>query len=388
MDNVFFNESGRAQFDQANATIEQVNAYLASRGLTVAGARAVGGNKDGPDASWGGAASFADAFATLRFGARDNDGLAAALGSRSFADPAKLQEFVEGFTEVQAAIAAITAEAVPAFTASLTAVNDNFDGLSRRAQELGVAEAGLAEARAKALDALQAQRVETLRQSDVSLFVRNLVAAGNTQQAELARQAEAARLELEGLGRALDAMALPAEQRAARLLALEETQAAERLAIVTRYGDQASAALRQSLQSGESLMRDLAFGAASALAPEQRYFAAMTTLNQARQSLDAGGSLSDYTGIASQVLPVARDYLGTSQRYGGLVAEIGQVLASRGADAAGLSQILSAQVGSTDALATTFAVYGEQHLPIATATLAELRRLASAIEALMARKAA
>jgi hypothetical protein len=218
--------------------------------------------------------------------------------------------------------------------------------------------------------------------------VRNLVAAGNTQQAELARQAEAARLELEGLGRALDAMALPAEQRAARLLALEETQAAERLAIVTRYGDQASAALRQSLQSGESLMRDLAFGAASALAPEQRYFAAMTTLNQARQSLDAGGSLSDYTGIASQVLPVARDYLGTSQRYGGLVAEIGQVLASRGADAAGLSQILSAQVGSTDALATTFAVYGEQHLPIATATLAELRRLASAIEALMARKAA
>jgi tape measure domain-containing protein len=330
MDNVFFNESGRAQFDQANATIEQVNAYLASRGLTVAGARAVGGNKDGPDASWGGAASFADAFATLRFGARDNDGLAAALGSRSFADPAKLQQFVEGFTEVQAAIAAITAEAVPAFTASLAAVNDNFDGLSRRAQELGVAETGLAEARAKALDALQAQRVETLRQSDVSLFVRNLVAAGNTQQAELARQAEAARLELEGLGRALDAMALPAEQRAARILALEETQAAERLAIIERYGEQATAALRQAGGSIRQYLDGLATGTAAGASPTDRLAAAQAAFDRDRTLSMAGDrdALGRITGSADALLSAGRDMFASSPAFQQILSSVTSGLGS------------------------------------------------------------
>jgi hypothetical protein len=386
MDNVFFNESGAQQFQAANASIAQINEFLAARGLTVRGARAVSGNNRGPDGV--GAASFNDAFATFQFGAQDNAGLAAGLSGRSFGDPAALQAFVDGFLEVDALIRGLTADAVPAFTASITAVNDNFEAVRKRADELGVSMDGLADAQARAIGELEANRTEQLRASSASLEVRRLRAVGMGQNADLLAQAEAASAELRSFGDALDALAITAEDKGNRLVQLEEVQAAERAAIVARWGEQTNAALRQGLQSGESLMRDLAFGAASPLAPEQQFFAAMTTLNQARQDLDAGGSLSDYTSIAAQVLPVARDYLGTSQRYGGLVAEIGQVLATRGADSAGLSQIMAAQVNSTDAMGATLASLGARQVDELIGLRRDLGRLSSAVEAIISRQQA
>jgi hypothetical protein len=222
----------------------------------------------------------------------------------------------------------------------------------------------------------------------MSLEVRRLRAVGETEQAELLAQTEAANAEIRSFTASLDSLAIEAEDKANRLLQLEEVQAAERAAIVARWGEQANSALRRGLQSGESLMRELAFGAASPLAPEQQYFAAMTTLNQARQALESGGSLSDYTTIASQVLPVARDYLGTSQRYGGLVSEIGQVLARNGADGAGLSQILTAQVQSTDAMGATLAALGSRQVDELVELRREVGRLGSALEALISRRQA
>jgi hypothetical protein len=49
---------------------------------------------------------------------------------------------------------------------------------------------------------------------------------------------------------------------------------------------------------------------------------------------------------------------------------------------------LSAQVGSTDALHATFAAYGEQSLAVMNATLTDIRRLASAVEAMITRQQA
>jgi hypothetical protein len=388
MDDVFYNESGKAQFDQANAMIAQINEFLSSRGITLSGARAVGGNKNGPDASWGGAASFADAFATFQFGAKDNAGLAASLAGRTFDDPAKLQEFVDGFLVVQATIKQLTAEAVPGFTASIAAVNDNFAAVRTEAERLGASMDGLADAQARAIGELETARTEALRQSGANLQIRMLRATGLGEAADLMAQAEAAGAEMTAFGRVLDDLAITAEDKANRLVFLEQVQAAERAQIIERYGAQASDALRRGLQGGESLMRDLAFGSASPLAPEQQYFAAMTTLNQARQALDSGGSLSDYTAIASQVLPVARDYLGTSQRYGGLVAEVGQVLARAGADSAGLSQILTAQVQGTADMASTLAALGSRQVDELVGLRRELGRLSSAVEAIITRQMA
>lgn len=382
IDRTYYNESGAAAFQQAEQVVAAVNAYMSAHGLTVGGASIVEGNKDT-------AANLGAGFAGLRFSSASNAQLATYLNGQSFDDPAKLQAAVDGFTATQAVIESLTADAVPAFTASLKAVNDNFDAAGESARKYGLAEDALATARAKALDALEAARTETLRQTDASLEVRRLAAAGLTQDAELARQAEAARLEVTAFGTSLDALALTAEDKAARLVALEEVQAAERAAIIEKYGEQATAALKQDLDAGRSLLRDLAFGSASALAPEQRYFAALSTLNQAKQALDAGGSLSDYSAIAAQVLPVAHDYLGTSQRYGGLTAEISQVLASHGADgSAGLSQLINAQVGGFDGLQNVTLAIGD-------ATVSELKSLRTAfdrmnatLEALITRRSA
>jgi len=384
----WYNEAGAQQFAYADQQVAATNAMLQAAGLTVSGSRNVGGNKNGPDGRWGGAGTFEEAFADLRFRATDNAQLDSAITDRGFAGAQALAEFVEGFLAIEAVIKGLTSDAVPGFTASINAVNDNFAAVREEANRLGASMDGLAEAQLRAITEIEDARTEMLRSSVMSLEVRRLRAVGETEQAELMAQTEAANAEIRSFTASLDSLAIEAEDKANRLLQLEEVQAAERAAIVARWGEQANSALRRGLQSGESLMRELAFGAASPLAPEQQYFAAMTTLNQARQALESGGSLSDYTTIASQVLPVARDYLGTSQRYGGLVSEIGQVLARNGADGAGLSQILTAQVQSTDAMGATLAALGSRQVDELVELRREVGRLGSALEALISRRQA
>lgn len=301
MTDPFYDEIGRQYFQQATAMVQQVNAYMASRNLNVWGARAIGGSKDGMGGlGYGEAASMGELFASLNFGANDNERLNAALTGKAFDDPAKLQAFVEGFIQVQDTIAGLTDTAAEKLDKALAAVNKQFDDLAAKAREYGLSEDGLAAARERALQATR------------------------------------------------------------------EAAAGE----------------------GAALLREMTFGRSSALAPEQQYFAALSTLNQARRDLDAGGSVSSYAAIASQVLPVARDFLGTSTRYAGLAAEVAQAVGSRGGDTAGLSALLTAQVDGSSALQATFAAYGEQSLSVQSETLREMRRLVATMEALMTRQRA
>lgn len=324
MGNVFFNESGRQQFDQANATIAAINQYMASAGLTVSGARAVGGNKNGPDDSWGGAASFGEALGALRFQSKTDTRLTAYLGSQSFDDPAKLQQAVEGFKAAAAAIDALGKESVPAFTASLKAINDNFDSGVEQARKYGLAEDNLTTARAKALAAMESQRAETLRQSDVSLSIRRLAATGATMEAELARQTEAARLELEAFGNSLDALALGAADRAARLVQLEEVQAAERAAIIQRWGEQAAQALRQAGGNIRAYLDSLATGTAAGASPTDRLAAAQAAFEKDRL-LSMGGdrdALGRVTGSADALLSAGRDMFASAPEFQAILASV------------------------------------------------------------------
>jgi hypothetical protein len=158
---------------------------------------------------------------------------------------------------------------------------------------------------------------------------------------------------------------------------------------VTAARERATQAARDAaLGSGAGLLRELTFGAGSALAPEQQYFAALSTLNTARRDLDGGGTVDAFATVARDVLPVAKNFLGTSERYASLVAEVASAVTSRGGDPAGLGALLQAQVEGTDSLRDTFARYGEKQVDVASQTLAELRRLASTLEALIARRAA
>lgn len=389
MGSTFYNESGKAAFDEAAAGIAQLNQYLGARGITVGGSVAVGGNKDGPDYSNASAGTFAEGVSQLYYRSNNAqlDYAIANQRGRQFGSSAEMQTFVEGFYQASDALTALTAKPIPAFIQQLSAVNDNFGAAIAKANEYGLAVGEVTAAQQDAVAKLFEARAEQLRQSDIGLDIREMTAKGDTQGAELARQAESARQELANFGKALEDLGLTTEERAAKLVRLEQVQAAERMAVVEKFGKDATTALQTALGTN-SLLRELTYGASSALAPSQKYFAAMTDLNSAKSALDAGGSLADYTNVASAVLPVARDFLGTSTRYGTLAAEIGGVIASKGGDPANLAAIMSANVDMSAGLQATFAAYGDQQIMIATNTLGEMKRLSSLIEAFITRKAA
>jgi hypothetical protein len=69
-------------------------------------------------------------------------------------------------------------------------------------------------------------------------------------------------------------------------------------------------------------------------------------------------------------------------------AEGGAAQGTLSRDPAGLGALLAAQVDSTDNLAGIYARTANQQLDTARATLAELKRLASTLEALIARQTA
>lgn len=192
-----------------------------------------------------------------------------------------------------------------------------------------------------------------------------------------ATPAEKLNKQLEEIGKQFDALAAQARE-----YGLAEDG-------VTAARERATQAARDAaLGSGAGLLRELTFGGGSALAPEQQYFAALSTLNAARTDLAGGGSIDGFVSVARDVLPAARNFLGTSERYAALVAEVAGAITSRGGDPAGLGALLQAQVQGTDSLRETFARYGEKQVDVASQTLAELRRLASTLEALIARRVA
>ncbi len=362
IDRTYYNEEGAQAFAAADQLVAQTNAYLSARGLTVGGASIIGGNRNGADYSWADAGTLGEGFSRLRFGATDNAQLNTALGAKTFTDITGLQAFVEGFTQVQATIKGLTDEAVPAFTASLNAINKSFDDAHTAAVQYGVSEDGLTEARQRGIAALEAQRAETLRQSGVALSIRSLAATGATQEAELARQAEAARQEVDSFSRSLDALAISAEDKAARLVRLEEVQAQERAAIITRYAEQAAAALNQYGGGIRAFLDSLLTGTAAGASPTDRLAAAQTAFERDR-TLAMGGdrdALGRITQTAGTLLTAGRDVYASGAGYqsilSGVQSGLGNLPVVQGYDAqqaaslAAIQQALTAGTISTTTL--------------------------------------
>lgn len=190
-----------------------------------------------------------------------------------------------------------------------------------------------------------------------------------------------------------------AQQKLARQLEAVNDQFDQLAAKAREYGlseaglaaarERALAAVREQ-QSAEArgILAGLAYGPNSALAPEQQYFAALTSLRAAGRELEAGGSVSSYAAVAGQVLPVARGFLGTSTRYAAITAEVAQTVARAGGDPNGMAALLAASANGIGSLESTFAAYGERQVTVASATLSEIRRLAASLEALIARQEA
>ena len=365
------------QFAQEQQQVAAFNTWMQQAKIKAAGTYIVGGNND-PNLEHD-YASFAAGFNNLRFSAANDNRLNTALSGRAFTDPTQLADFTTFLTQTMAIL-----EKAPLndFATALKGVNDTYDAAIKKAQDYALAEGDLTAERDSRIADLTARRDLQASSLTAGLQVRYLRATGGTAQADLLAFDTAAAQERQQMTDQILAMGLASTQYAAdRMVDIERTLAAERLAIQEKYA-------ADSKRASQSLLTELTIGNQSALAPEQRYFAGLSLLNDARHSLDAGGALSDFTAVAQQVLPVARDFLGTSERYAALVAEIAGAVASKGGDPAGLSTLLQAQVDGTDALRDVFARYGDQQLTVASATLGELRRLASVLEALMARSLA
>lgn len=316
MSNQFYNDSGKAAFEEAATAIAALNDYLGRMGVTISGAVGVGGNKNGADYSNAAAGSYAEGVSKLWYGAKDPelDFAIADKRGRRFADAGEMQKFVDGFYAAKSAIEALTAEPVPEFTAQINAVAATFDAALAQAREYGLAEEKLTAARAKALAELEAQRSEYLHQVDVSLNVRRLRAEGRTLEADLAQQAEEAAQQLKAAGTELDRWAVSAEEKARRLVELEEVQAAERAKIIADYGQQAVQALLQAGGSIRGYLDGLATGTGAGQTAEARLAAAREQFTRDR-TLGMGSdadALGRITSTADALLAAGRDTYGTA----------------------------------------------------------------------------
>lgn len=278
-----------------------------------------------------------------------------------------------------------TTPALNAYAASLKAINDNYSAAEAQAAQYGLTVKALTDQQGQMVLKLNAQRDEQAQSITDALRIRLLGDSGDAKGAALASFDLQAAAQEKALKNQIEALGLSGTQYAAdRIVEIEKALAMERLAIEKQYADSSLA----NAKTAQGLLNQLAFGAGSALSPEQQYFASLSVLSNARQDLAAGGALSDYTSTAQQVLPVARDYLGTSQRYAALVADVASTVGSAGGDPAGLGTLLASQVDSTDNLSVLYASIANQQLDTANATLAELKRLASTLEAMIARQTA
>ncbi len=233
MTDTYYNEQGRAQFEEANAKIPAINAYLKQRGLTVSGARSVGGNRYGMgNLGYGEAASFNEALGSLKFAATANEELNKALSTRSFAGPEKLQEFVDGFIALQDTIKGLTADPVPEFKKQMDALIDSFAQATAKAREYGIGEEELLAARDKQIAKLEEQRSLTIRDTALEMHVRRLMAEGMDQEAQRIELAYKTQKEIESFTASLDALGITAGEKSRLLVELERTQAAERVKIL------------------------------------------------------------------------------------------------------------------------------------------------------------
>jgi tape measure domain-containing protein len=307
MTDMFYNEQGRAQFQEAEAGINAINAYLQQRGLSVTGDRAVGGNRFGMgNLGYGEAASFSEAIASMNFAATANDELNRALSGRSFAGLEKLQGFVEGFISIQDTIKGLTEDPIPEFTKQMDALIDSFAQAAAKAREYGISEDDLNDARDAGIAKLEKQRALTIRDTALGLEIRRLTALGLDQQAEQIQLSYNTQKEIESFTASLDALALTAEEKSKMLVKLEEVQAEERAAI-----------MRESTRGISDFLDSLRVGGLSGTTGMGRLAAAGEIFNRDLSAAQTGdkNALQRITQSSETYLNLAREIYGSTSGF-------------------------------------------------------------------------
>lgn len=173
-----------------------------------------------------------------------------------------------------------------------------------------------------------------------------------------------------------------AKQLGADLVQVERLNALERARVLAQAEQASVATLR-------SLIDDLQFGGLSAgVAPEQQYFSALSSYNDARRAaldLRTPEAIAGFDQSARALLPIAQSFLGVSERYADVRAGILDTARTLGTPAADPSSaaIVAATVQGSNAIVEQVKANTEETRRIGD----ELRRNNAFLQGLLSRKA-
>jgi len=283
-------------------------------------------------------------------------------------------------------------EKTSAFRAAMEALTKTYDEAITRARDLGLSEADLNTQRAERIAKLEADRARDLDIIDRSLGIRRMALNGDGRGVALGQFDLRAETEMRAFREQLFQLGL--EETGAeyirRVVALEQTIADERLAVMREFDRQAEALAAQMRGIARGLLENLTMGDLGGLPLEARYGAALASLSAAQAPLLDGATpeeLAEFSRVAQIALPIAKDFLGISSSFAELVADVARTLrtAAPGSDPANLGALLEAQVAGADRLELAVIATGNAQTEVLRNLLSELRRLTAQNEAILAR---
>jgi tape measure domain-containing protein len=283
-------------------------------------------------------------------------------------------------------------EKTSAFKSAMEALTKTYDDAITRARDLGLSEADLNSQRAERIAKLEADRARDLDIIDRSLGIRRMALNGDGHGVALGQFDLRAETEMRAFREQLFQFGLEetGQEYIRRVVALEQTIADERLAVMREFDRQAEALAAQMRGIARGLLENLTMGDLGGLPLEARYGAALASLSAAQAPLLDGATpeeLAEFSRVAQIALPIAKDFLGISTSFAELVADVARTLrtAAPGSDPANLGALLEAQVAGSDRLELAVIATGNAQTEVLRNLLSELRRLTAQNEAILAR---
>ena len=383
------NWNAGAARDSVQQQLDQINAVLRASGTTISGAggfdwdRGSGGQTIGFAGSGGSTNVFgpSEIFGRVRGNLTStNDNMRTALQSsavQSFGDVVNVAQWLASTYEPLSKVVDYTER----FSDAIAAQNKVYDDAIARARELGLAESGLVEAREKSLSATLGARDTSVHNALTALQVDELRATGNPADARRASMLEFSLSSSQRLTQLQEFLRNSGYGDETSLF--QESVARLNSLFVTQRKSLAEQLDANAGGSGRGLMEELTIGTLGGLSSATRFAAASKNYRDARES----GNLDRITAAGRSLATVGRDYLGTSERFGSVIADISRDVRRAGGDPVGLGVFLEGQAAANMTLERMYSLSGESN-----ATLKRMERelvnLRSVFTALMQRQVA
>lgn len=328
--------------------------------------------------------SFEDLSVISPFSAQ-NDNLTRALGSGGIRSRDDFNNASTFITSVYEPLSKVT-DASKAFADALAAQNKVYNEAIARARDLGLAENGLIASRDKSRAEVLETRNRSVHGAMVSLQIDELRATGTPGDARRAANLEFSLTSSQRLRQMQEFLTANGYGEGSNLYAtstsrLQALFGTQRQTLMDSFRPQGAAA--PDVSSGRNFMEELTIGNLGGLSSAARYAAATKSYGAASQS----GDLDRITAAGRNLVTVGREYLGTSERLGGLITDISRDVRRAGGDPDGLGVFLEGQAAGNMTLERIYSVSNASVAEL-KAMRTEISRLNSVLTTLMQRRQA